>query len=136
MGGAGYALDMDLVRLFMAPGFVDEHLLWNEDRAVAVWVQRAQALGRQVDFVEWKAVDGYMWSNVCVHAARDLGIHWAWPFWRTIQVWRTNDHVSIHNVSDAQMRCLASPPSLWSAESCGCGAWATGYDGYDTIIVS
>lgn len=56
LGGPGYILGGELVSRLLADA-QDEPLLWNEDRALGVWVQKMVERGERVDIADIPGVD-------------------------------------------------------------------------------
>mmetsp|Transcript_63093 Transcript_63093/g.137103 ORF Transcript_63093/g.137103 Transcript_63093/m.137103 type:complete len:462 (-) Transcript_63093:60-1445(-) len=92
-GGSGYVLGRTLVRKILG-GLGEEHMLWNEDRAVGVWVDKMVRDGMPVSYVAIKGVDGF----------------WAWN-WRNPKenwaTWAEYPHVVHHGLSPQTIACLS-----------------------------
>lgn len=48
-GGPGYLLGRSMIQKIVDEGIADQHVLWNEDRAVGVWIMQLQARGVRVN---------------------------------------------------------------------------------------
>jgi len=97
-GGAGYALSRALVNHFIIadPQTTKKYMLWNEDRAVGVWVDRAIKNGLNVSYVNLNGTDG----NQGYHCGR-LG-----------RYGKISNFLSFcvkQNLSPEEMMCLADP---------------------------
>jgi len=58
-GGPGYVLGRSLVGYFLRGADTERHLLWNEDKAVAVWVGLARDAGIKVSWVNVSGRDAW-----------------------------------------------------------------------------
>lgn len=93
-GGSGYILGRELVHQIVSTGIAERNLLWNEDRAVGVWVGALQAQGAKVDFVSIPGVDGW----------------WKWDWRRPTKNWATwGDYKALvhHGLRGETIACLA-----------------------------
>eukprot|EP00403_Amphidinium_massartii_P018589 CAMPEP_0178415684 /NCGR_PEP_ID=MMETSP0689_2-20121128/23677_1 /TAXON_ID=160604 /ORGANISM="Amphidinium massartii, Strain CS-259" /LENGTH=233 /DNA_ID=CAMNT_0020037009 /DNA_START=107 /DNA_END=805 /DNA_ORIENTATION=+ len=61
-GGPGYVLGRSLVQQTISSGIARNHLLWNEDRAVGVWMSQLQQQGVHVNFVNLPGTNGFSWD--------------------------------------------------------------------------
>jgi len=90
-GGPGYILGRSMIKRIIDEGIADQHILWNEDRAVGVWVNALQQRGV---FVNWVRVPG---SN---------GFYWDQPI--KTGPWGQYPYVLHHHLSKACILCLAT----------------------------
>jgi len=58
-GGAGYTIGYTLVEKIVQDGIGNGNILFNEDRAVGVWINITQRLGANVKFVQVRGIDGF-----------------------------------------------------------------------------
>lgn len=94
-GGPGYTLGRRLVERILDTGVADQNLLWNEDRAVGVWINRLRkAHGTPVEYIALNGVDGW----------------WGWN-WKKPQeswkVWGDYPHTVHHGLRGDTIACLA-----------------------------
>jgi len=61
-GGPGYILGKDVVKQVLAAGLADKYVLFNEDRAVSVWIGELQKRGADVAWVSLPGTNGYQWD--------------------------------------------------------------------------
>jgi len=59
LGGPGYVLSWPLIDYFLQSDIAPRNILWNEDRAVAVWVDKALKAGLNVSKVVVDGSEGY-----------------------------------------------------------------------------
>lgn len=57
--GMGYGMDRGLLERILRSPDVDQYMLYNEDRAVGVWVDMQKQRGTDITFVRVKGLDGY-----------------------------------------------------------------------------
>lgn len=62
-GGPGYILGRSLVQPIIDEGIADSHVLWNEDRAVGVWVNLIQSRGVFVNWIRVPGTNGFSWDR-------------------------------------------------------------------------
>lgn len=62
-GGPGYILGRALVHRMIDEGVADSHVLWNEDRAVGVWVHVLESKGAMVAWIRIPGTNGFYWDN-------------------------------------------------------------------------
>lgn len=62
-GGPGYILGRSMVTRIVDEGIADSNVLWNEDRAVGVWVNALQQRGVFVNWVRVPGSNGFYWDN-------------------------------------------------------------------------
>mmetsp|Transcript_63252 Transcript_63252/g.150875 ORF Transcript_63252/g.150875 Transcript_63252/m.150875 type:complete len:306 (-) Transcript_63252:125-1042(-) len=62
-GGSGYILGRSLVQQIIDEGLPEKYLLWNEDRAVAVWIGQLQHRGTKVNWVNIPGTNGFEWDE-------------------------------------------------------------------------
>jgi len=83
-GGSGYTIDRKLVETVHKTGLGKGNILWNEDRAVGLWMSLLNQSGMEVDYVNMKGIDGF----------------WAWDWehpkanWAT---WRDYKGIIVHH---------------------------------------
>merc|ERR1719382_2101687 len=58
-GGPGYIIGGSLVRAMMNPGIAPSQLLYNEDKAVAVWLDSLVQRGEAVHYINIEGQTGY-----------------------------------------------------------------------------
>merc|ERR1712060_386721 len=118
-GGHGYVLDAGLVRYIVENGIVAKNLLWNEDRAAGVWVEKAKRAGLDVTLLQLYEYgpehDPYE-MNICSHT-----------FGRP-KMWANNSWVFAHKVTPQQMRCFAGIVEVKSPADCDCSEAREAYD--------
>mmetsp|Transcript_10304 Transcript_10304/g.23198 ORF Transcript_10304/g.23198 Transcript_10304/m.23198 type:complete len:318 (-) Transcript_10304:43-996(-) len=95
-GGAGYILSRSLVSQFITvdPQTTEKYMLWNEDKAVGVWVDRACKNGVNVSYVNITGCDGY---HLCDDSLRSEPI---------------SNYLSLcvkQNLSPQEVKCLVQP---------------------------
>mmetsp|Transcript_47307 Transcript_47307/g.86888 ORF Transcript_47307/g.86888 Transcript_47307/m.86888 type:complete len:321 (-) Transcript_47307:43-1005(-) len=61
-GGPGYLLGKALVKQILDTGLAEKHTLFNEDRAVSVWIGELQKRGADVAWVSLPGTNGYQWD--------------------------------------------------------------------------
>mmetsp|Transcript_75711 Transcript_75711/g.119295 ORF Transcript_75711/g.119295 Transcript_75711/m.119295 type:complete len:299 (-) Transcript_75711:25-921(-) len=62
-GGPGYILGRSMVQRIVDEGIADSFILWNEDRAVGVWVNALQQRGVFVNWVRIPGTNGFQWDK-------------------------------------------------------------------------
>lgn len=62
-GGTGYVLGGELVRQMLSSHIVNQHMLWNEDRAVGLWVRLLEYRGLEVQTFKIPGTNGYLHDN-------------------------------------------------------------------------
>jgi hypothetical protein len=62
-GGPGYILGRGLVQRIIEDGIADSHTLYNEDRAVGVWVDALNQRGIAVHWTRIPGTNGYTWDK-------------------------------------------------------------------------
>jgi len=87
-GGPGYTLGRALVHRIIDEKIADSNILWNEDRAVAVWVEILEKKGAPVSWVVIPGANGY--SEMV-----DSG------------TWGTYPYTLHHKLSNATISCLS-----------------------------
>lgn len=96
-GGPGYVLSAELVQRVLATGVAEANLLWNEDRAVSVWVDKLRSHEAvNVDFV---SLGGFPAFSCC-----------SGP-------WRKYSTMLHHKLSPGQIACLARLADAGDAEA-------------------
>jgi len=61
-GGPGYILGRAMVQRIVDEGIADSNVLWNEDRAVGVWVNALQQRGVFVNWIRIPGTNGFYWD--------------------------------------------------------------------------
>lgn len=94
-GGPGYVLSQPLIRQMFDSNIVDANMLWNEDRAVSVWVAHVSESGCcSVLRLEISGENGYNHNLQCMR-------------WKDV-TWAEHSHVILHHkLEPASMRCVA-----------------------------
>merc|ERR1719454_2725914 len=94
-GGSGYTIDRKLVDVVHNSGLGKNKILWNEDRAVGVWMSLINQSGIEVDYVNLKGIDGF----------------WAWDWEHPKKNWQTfRDYKGMivhHGLEGETIKCLA-----------------------------
>lgn len=90
-GGPGYLLGRAMIERIIDEGIAETYVLWNEDRAVGVWVNALQQRGA---FVNWVRIPG---TN---------GFHWDKPV--KSGPWGQYPYVLAHHLSKTCIMCLTS----------------------------
>jgi hypothetical protein len=62
-GGPGYVLGRSLVERIIDKKIPEHHFLWNEDKAVGVWIDLLQHTGAHVDWFEIPGTSGFDWDE-------------------------------------------------------------------------
>jgi len=62
-GGPGYVLGRSMINRIIDEGIADSNVLWNEDRAVGVWVNSLQQLGVFVNWIRIPGSNGFSWDK-------------------------------------------------------------------------
>lgn len=88
-GGPGYILGRQMIARIIDEGIADQYILWNEDRAVGVWVNALQQRGV---FINWVRIPG---TN---------GFHWDHPV--KTGAWGQYPYVLSHHLSASCILCL------------------------------
>lgn len=93
-GGSGYVLGKSLLRTILRTGIGDSMVLYNEDRAVAAWVQKLEKVSsHSVKRVAIPGIDGW----------------WNWNYEHPTDNWRTwgdYQHVLHHGLRGETIACL------------------------------
>lgn len=93
-GGTGYVLSGELVQQFFEKGIIESNMLWNEDKAVGVWVEKVKQAGlSMVDYVNVEGTDGYYFHE---------------PFWGYHKKgkWSSLPYTLWHKLSGSTIKCL------------------------------
>lgn len=93
-GGSGYTVGLDLVDTIINSGLGMQHVLFNEDRSVGVWMKTLVNSGKPVNYVGMPGVDGF----------------WAWDWRKPVQAfssWKKYPFVVHHGLEPETIRCLA-----------------------------
>ena len=93
-GGSGYTLGRDLVEDILDKDIGKDNILWNEDRAVGVWVHRLKKGNLAVEYVAVPGVDGF-WGWDWRHPSKN------WKFWGEYP------HLVHHGLEGESIACLA-----------------------------
>jgi len=93
-GGSGYTLGKDLVLEIVKAGIGKSNVLWNEDRAVGVWVDKLVQVGKKIEYVAVPGIDGW-WAWDWEHPANN----WA--------KWGEYDAMVHHGLLAETISCLA-----------------------------
>jgi len=62
-GGPGYILGRSMINQIIDEGIADSNVLWNEDRAVGVWVNALQQRGVFVNWIRIPGSNGFAWDQ-------------------------------------------------------------------------
>lgn len=89
-GGPGYILGKSIVKEMLDQKIPSKYMLWNEDKAVGVWIQALEQRGVRV---KWASIPG---SN---------GFTWNYP--TTNGTWGVYPYSLHHHLSTACISCLA-----------------------------
>lgn len=93
-GGPGYVLSRDLVEQIIDQNISRSNVLWNEDRAVGVWVNELKRQGVEVEFVQVRGISGW----------------WSWDWKNPTSTWKTwgeYPYVTHHELHGETINCLA-----------------------------
>lgn len=93
-GGPGYTFGKELVEEILDTGIGHANVLWNEDRAAGVWVDKLTKQGRSVKFVEVPGIDGW----------------WSWDWRHPMKNWATwadYPYILHHGLHGESIACLA-----------------------------
>jgi len=94
-GGSGYTIGRNLVDMVLHAGIGEKNVLFNEDRAVGVWMDTIRKSGTNVQYVGLAGIDGF----------------WAWN-WRTPTedwaTWGTYVYVLHHGLEGETIKCLSN----------------------------
>jgi len=93
-GGPGYVLSRDLVDRILVTGIADNNILYNEDRAVSVWVDRLVQGGNDVDYVSLAGISGF-WGWDWKHPQQQ------WPLWKLYP------NLVQHGLKGETIKCLS-----------------------------
>jgi len=103
-GGSGYTVGKSLVDMVLNVGIGKSHVLYNEDRAVGVWMDTINRAGTEVDYEGIDGVDGF----------------WAWDWGHPNKIWKTwgdFKYTLFHGLEGATIGCLAKASQLDSKEN-------------------
>jgi hypothetical protein len=92
--GSGYTFGRDLADIIVKTGLGKSKLLFNEDRAVGVWMKSIADTGKNVDYVGLPGVEGF----------------WAWDWEHPVQAYPTFKEypfVVHHGIAADSIECLA-----------------------------
>jgi len=92
-GGPGYILTGDMVKQFFDQGIVDQNMLYNEDKAVGVWVDKLKQKSVNIKYLHVRGTDGYYFHQV---------------FWEqhTTGNWGSFPYTMFHKLSGPTINCL------------------------------
>jgi len=93
-GGSGYTIGQNLVDLILNAHVGENNVLYNEDRAVGVWMDTIRQSGANVDYVGLTGIDGF----------------WAWNWKRPTDnwdFWGSYPFVLHHGIEGETIACLA-----------------------------
>jgi len=62
-GGPGYILGRVMVTRIVDEGIAEANVLWNEDRAVGVWVNALQTRGVEINWIRVPGTNGFYWDT-------------------------------------------------------------------------
>lgn len=98
-GGSGYVLGHELVAQVLDTGIAQGNVLWNEDRAVGVWMHKLQQLSVRVEYIAVPGIDGW----------------WNWDYSRPMrnwEYWADYPHLVHHGLQGETIACLAQADLL------------------------
>lgn len=90
-GGPGYILGRGMVHRIIDDGIADAHVLWNEDRAVGVWVNILEQKLIQVAWIRIPGTNGFFWDKPVKSG-----------------VWGMYPYTLAHHLSKACIACLTA----------------------------
>eukprot|EP00927_Polykrikos_kofoidii_P077440 TRINITY_DN74379_c0_g1_i1.p1 TRINITY_DN74379_c0_g1~~TRINITY_DN74379_c0_g1_i1.p1 ORF type:complete len:1602 (+),score=225.47 TRINITY_DN74379_c0_g1_i1:55-4860(+) len=93
-GGSGYTLGRDLADIVVKTDLGKSNVLFNEDRAVGVWMKMIEDAGKRVEHVSLPGVAGF----------------WAWDWKHPVEAfssWKSYPFVVHHDLLAATIECLA-----------------------------
>jgi len=88
-GGPGYILGRSMINRIIDEGIADQNVLWNEDRAVGVWVNMLQQRGVFVNWIRVPGSNGFHWDNPVKNGP-----------------WGSYPYVMHHHLSMSAIQCL------------------------------
>lgn len=88
-GGTGYILGRQLVQKIIDESVADANVLWNEDRAVGVWVHKFEQRGVAVHRVNFAGTNGFWWDHFVKKGS-----------------WREYPYALHHRLSKESISCL------------------------------
>merc|ERR1719265_1437781 len=98
-GGSGYILGRNLVSKILEHKIAEANMLWNEDRAVAVWVEALENMGVPTERIALRGVDGF----------------WRWNWQSPMANWETwgeYPHLVHHGLDGSTIDCLFRADAL------------------------
>jgi len=98
-GGSGYTIGKSNVDMVLHSGIGESHVLYNEDRAVGVWMDTISRSGTKVDYEGIEGIDGF----------------WAWDTAKPMEQWKTwgdMKYTLFHGLEGATIGCLAKASEL------------------------
>lgn len=101
-GGSGYVLGAELVNAIFETGLGEGNVLYNEDRAVGVWVDKLDRIGIKADFVNMPGIDGW----------------WSWNYKQPTKCWSRWGQYSAfvhHGLKGVTIACLAGADEAGSS---------------------
>jgi len=90
-GGPGYLLGRSMIQTIIDAGIADSNVLWNEDRAVGVWVNTLQQRGVFVNWIRIPGSNGFYWDAPVKQGA-----------------WGQYPYVLHHHLSKTCIQCLTN----------------------------
>jgi hypothetical protein len=90
-GGPGYILGRSMIQRIVDEGIADQYILWNEDRAVGVWVNALQQRGVFINWVRIPGTNGFFWDKPVKSGP-----------------WGQYPYVLAHHLSQACILCLVN----------------------------
>jgi len=63
MGGPGYIVGLSIMRDILSEGIADSNLLWNEDRAMGVWIHYLEMQGMPANLVGIDGTNGFAYDD-------------------------------------------------------------------------
>jgi len=93
-GGSGYTIGKNLVDLIIHTGVGEENILYNEDRAVGVWMDTLRKSGVEVDYEGIPGIDGF----------------WAWNWHKPMDnwaYWSGYPYTLHHGLEGETIACMA-----------------------------
>mmetsp|Transcript_155623 Transcript_155623/g.290456 ORF Transcript_155623/g.290456 Transcript_155623/m.290456 type:complete len:339 (+) Transcript_155623:115-1131(+) len=88
-GGTGYVMGRQLIEKILDNGIADQHILWNEDRAVGAWAYLMEKRGATVNQVVISGTNGFSWDRPVQNG-----------------MWKSYPYVLHHHLNIGSIRCL------------------------------
>jgi len=89
-GGPGYILGRSMIQRIVDEAICDQYILWNEDRAVGVWVDVLKQKGLHVNWVRVPGTNGFWWDHPVKSG-----------------LWGQYPYVLAHHLSAPEIGCLS-----------------------------